>query len=186
MQIITISNLLTILRFILSPFIAKAIIHEEWRLALFLFIVAALSDVLDGYLARLWNEESFIGACLDPLADKCMVLSSFVALAFFRTDGFVIPLWFIIFFFMRELLIVVGAIYFALKGGSMGIKPTFWGKSTTFLQIVFILWLIMCSIKGWHPYKTYSFSLLFLVLFSLFSLLHYGTTTIKKTKKINS
>jgi cardiolipin synthase len=140
---------------------------------LVLFGVAAITDIGDGFFARLFNAETVFGACLDPLADKFLILSSFVALAWLRSDVFVVPWWFICFFFVREFLIIFGAVIVALRGGKTMIRPTVWGKATTFLQIIFIVWLTICFLVGWKPQKTYAFFLLFLVTFSFFSLLHY-------------
>jgi len=170
---IVLSNGLTMGRMALTPFIFYAIIHQRWRVALVLFFVAAVTDVSDGFFARRFNAETVFGACIDPLADKILILACFVALAFVRSSIFVVPPWFVLFFFLREFLIVFGAIIVALRGGKTMIKPTIWGKATTFLQIVFIVWLTVCFIVGWKPQKTYAFFLIFLVTFSFFSLLHY-------------
>ena len=170
---IIVSNGLTLARIALTPVIFFAIVHHQWRTALVLFGVAAITDIGDGFFARLFNAQTVFGACLDPLADKFLILSSFVALAWLRSDVFVIPSWFIVFFFIREFLIVLGALIVAIRGGKTMIEPTIWGKVTTFLQIIFIVWLTICFIVGWKPQKTYAFFLIFLVTFSFFSFMHY-------------
>lgn len=185
-RLFTFSNSLTISRFILCPLVVSTILNRSWFAALFLFGIASLTDFFDGFCARYFNTQSLLGACLDPLADKCLILSSFTALALLRYENFVVPLWLVFFFFLREFVIVVGTILLAIRGESLVIQPTMWGKATTALQVVFIVWLLVCFLCGWHPYKTYSFSLMFLVLFSLFSLLHYcrmGIRTARSLKK---
>lgn len=181
-RLFTISNSLTILRFVACPFVMRAIMYQQWNWALVLFGVAALTDFLDGFTARYFKTQSLLGACLDPLADKCLILSSFASLAFLNYENFIVPKWLVLFFCVRELVIVVGAVILGVRGESFVIQPSIWGKLTTLLQVVFIMWLLICFLQGWHPYKTYAFFLMFLVLFSLFSLIHYCNTGIKRAR----
>ena len=104
----TISTLFTVLRIVLTPFIVAAMAMHFWGAAFILFSIASVSDVVDGYLARSLSEQTFLGACLDPIADKFLILSCFFALAFIRSPLFTIPLWFVLLILIKELILVGG------------------------------------------------------------------------------
>jgi cardiolipin synthase len=167
-----ISNILTICRIALTPLITYELLTRQWGLALFFFIIAGFSDVLDGYLARRLNQQTPLGVYLDPIADKILILSSFWAILSIKSR-FPLPIWFVKFALVRELVIVIGAIYLLVFKEIKSIQPTIWGKLTTMFQILFIVWLITCLIAGWNPQKTYSAALLLLLTFSCFSLMDY-------------
>ncbi len=104
---LTLPTMLTIARIVLVPFIIGAMVMQHWGLAFCLFIVSSLTDMLDGTFARLLDQQTFLGACLDPIADKLLLLSVFTALAFVQSPLFSIPLWFVILVLIRELIIVL-------------------------------------------------------------------------------
>lgn len=179
---LTISTLITLGRFCLIPFIVAAMIMSAWKAAFILFCVAAVSDVLDGFLARWLNEHTFLGACLDPIVDKLLVLAVFATLAVVHTPLFAIPYWFVLLAFLKELIIVVGAlIIFAIKG-HVNIKPTRLGKTTAFLQMTFIVWLFACYFFEWLPIKTFNILLCIILLFLFSSLLQYLRIGLKQWK----
>jgi cardiolipin synthase (CMP-forming) len=180
-KIFTISNVLTILRILTIPFIAYGIIKQKWVFVFVLFGLSASTDVLDGYLARIFKERTALGAMLDPLADKIFLLAVFTALVF-SPAGLVLPLWFLIFLILRELTIVVGAFIIFCCGKKLRIQPTRWGKLTTLFQSFFIFWYIVCSFFGWLPQKTYFLVLVLLTCFSLFSLVDYIKIGYKQLK----
>lgn len=151
----TISTWLTLARIALVPIIVVAMITSQWGLAFWLFVTAAVTDVLDGNVARWRNEQTFLGACLDPIADKFLLISCFCTLAFVRTPLFSIPRWFVIFMLIKELIIVGGAYVIYLTRGSVSIEPTRLGKMTTVFQVIFIIWLFACYFFQWVPVKTY-------------------------------
>jgi cardiolipin synthase len=107
---VTLSTLFTMLRVLVAPIIVYSMVTDHWDLAFFLFLAAALSDTVDGTLARLRDEQTFLGASLDPIADKILLLSIFFTLAFVETPLFAIPLWFVLLVLAKEVLQIGGAI----------------------------------------------------------------------------
>lgn len=182
-KILTISNLLTVLRIFLTPFIVAGILGHRWVLAFILFFIAALTDLLDGYFARVLSKCTAIGASLDPIADKILLLATFAAFVVSRISGLVLPFWFLVFVAIRELIIVLGAIFLACFYEGFQIRPTIWGKATTFFQVVFVLWYFICLSFGWIPMKTYVFALIALSALSFFSLVHYIKIGAKRLRK---
>ena len=179
----TISNFLTLSRIALVPFIVIGIMYAKWFQVFLLLIIAIITDMLDGYLARKLNQFTKLGAYLDPIADKFLLFSMFAALAFVRSPSFKIPVWFVVLFFLRELTLLVGTIVMSLLKIPFEIKPSVWGKMTTFFQSTFILWIFTCYFFDWTPVRTYSITIILLALFSLFSLGQYTITGIRHLKK---
>lgn len=179
---ITVPTALTILRLVLTPCIVLAMVWQEWGAAFWLFIIASLTDLLDGFLARRWNQRTFFGACLDPLADKFLILSVFFTLAFVATPIFSIPRWFFWFVLIKELLQVFGALAIYFFKGNVEIRPTLLGKLTTVVQMCFVVWLFACSFFNWMPTKTYSMMVGLLFMLVLATLVHYGTIGYKFVK----
>jgi len=152
---ITIPTLFTLLRIILVPIIIGAMIASCWGHAFFFFLVACCTDVIDGLLARLLNEKTFLGACLDPIADKLLLITCFFTLAFVTTPLFSVPRWFVLFVVSKEVIQIVGAFIIYRLRGHLDVQPTFLGKTTTCIQMVFIMWLFACYFFCWMPIKTY-------------------------------
>lgn len=179
---ITLSTMLTLLRIALVPCIVAAMVMGLWGPAFGMFCVAAISDALDGYLARLWHEQTFLGACLDPIADKLLVLSCFFTLAFIQSPLFTIPQWFVVLVLVKELILIGGSVLFYLIKGHIDIRPTLLGKMTAVVQMCFIMWLFACYFFSWLPVKTYV-SMLAIVLVLVFaSLVQYFTIGIRQLK----
>ncbi len=170
---ITISTLFTILRIVLTPFIVAAMVWQAWGVAFVLFLIASLSDIVDGYLARTLKEKTFLGACLDPIADKFLILSCFFSLAFIQSPLFSIPLWFVLLVLIKELILVGGALLIFSIKGHIEIRPRLLGKLTTFVQMVFIVWLFACYFFKWVPIKTYYTMLGILLAMVFASLIEY-------------
>lgn len=182
---ITIPTLFTIARICITPLIIYSMVQQQWPQAFYLFLSAALSDIIDGALARLWNVRTFLGGCLDALADKFLLVSSFATLAFIKTPLFTIPQWFVLLILFKELVLIIGALVIYCINGTLEIQPTFLGKGTTFVQICFIIWFFSCYFFQWLPLKTYSFMLGVLIVLIIASLLQYifiGTTFVLKKR----
>jgi cardiolipin synthase (CMP-forming) len=165
--------LLTLFRFLLIPFICIAIVTYSWDQALLLFLVAAITDVLDGALARLINSETALGAYLDPLADKCLVLFSFWSISITHFADFTIPYWFNISLFIKELVLIFAAAYFSMLKNNIKIKPSAFGKAANFIQS---LCIIMIFFAGLYRIKINQFLnpiLFFIMIMSFVALLHY-------------
>jgi cardiolipin synthase (CMP-forming) len=174
---ITFSTMLTLMRFALIPFIVVAMIMHAWSLAFILFAIAAITDLLDGWCARWLNERTFLGAALDPIADKLLILAVFFTLAFVQSPLFTIPLWFVIIVLIKELMQVVGAVAVYHVQGHLDIRPTWLGKATMCAQTMFISWLFSCYFFNWVPLKTYYAMLtgvLSLVFFTFIDYLRIG------------
>ena len=152
---ITVSTLFTLARIVLTPCIVGAMVLHAWGVSFILFLTAALTDLLDGLVARVFDQKTFLGACLDPIADKILLLSCFSTLAFVRTPLFTIPVWFVAIVLIRELIIIVGSYSLFAYRGYIEIRPTLLGKATTAVQIMVILWLFACYFFHWLPIKTY-------------------------------
>jgi len=126
------ANLLTLLRLVLVPFVILAILHGQHTLALALFAGAALTDVLDGAVARRFGLATPVGAWFDPVADKCLLSGVFLALAGAST----VPWWLVGIIFGRDLYILAGAVTVMLLTPVRRFPPSIWGKATTLVQIV--------------------------------------------------
>ncbi len=170
---ITIPTVFTFIRFILSFVIVGTMIVGYWGSAFVLFILAASTDLIDGSLARILNEKTFLGACLDPLADKMLLLSVFCTLAFVDTPLFQIPQWFFAFVLGKEIMQVTGAVIVYSIKGQIDVRSTILGKITTVVQVGFIVWLFACYFFKWLPIKTY-YTMLGVVIIMVFaSLVQY-------------
>ncbi|MBN1549475.1 CDP-alcohol phosphatidyltransferase family protein [Candidatus Babeliales bacterium] len=180
---ITLPTMFTLLRFVLTPFIVASMVLQHWGLAFWLFVIAAVSDVLDGFLARIMNKRTFLGAALDPLADKFLIVSCFLTLTFVQSPLFGIPVWFVMFVLCKEVLHIAGAITIYLVVGELDIKPTKLGKATTLVQITFISWLFFCYFFHWLPIKTYNFMLGLLLTMVGSAFLDYTRTGIRFLKQ---
>ncbi len=126
------ANLLTLLRLVLIPFVILAILEGRHTLALALFAGAALTDLLDGAVARRFRLATPAGAWLDPVADKCLLSGVFLALAGAGT----VPWWLVVIIFGRDFYILAGAATVMLLTSVRRFPPSIWGKVSTFVQIV--------------------------------------------------
>ncbi len=125
------ANLLTTARIVATPFVIQAILHGFYTRALLLLAVAALTDFLDGAVARRFSLSSRAGAYLDPIADKLLLSGVFVALGAARLA----PWWLIFLIFGRDLYILLGAGIILALTKVRGFPPSVWGKISTFVQI---------------------------------------------------
>jgi cardiolipin synthase len=132
-SLLNLPNLITIARILLVPVMVWAIAANEMRIAFVVFLVAGLSDAVDGFLAKRFNMTSELGAYLDPLADKVLIMSIYVALGI--TDA--IPRWLVILVVSRDLLIVGGIMLAWILGNPMKVKPLWVSKLNTVAQILY-------------------------------------------------
>ncbi len=127
-------NSITIIRAILIPFFVDLMIYGYHRPALFVFLVACLTDALDGLIARMTNTQTHLGAFLDPMADKLLIVSSFITLAFLGP----VPVWLVIIVVSRDIILTLGSLVIYFTGHSLAIRPSLAGKITTFLQLTVV------------------------------------------------
>ena len=126
-------NLITLGRILLVPVIVWAIGSGQWQIAFLVFLIAGVSDAVDGFLAKRLNMTSDLGAHLDPLADKALIVSIYIALGI--TEA--IPRWLVILVVSRDILIVGGIMLAVFLGKPMKVKPVLVSKLNTAAQIVF-------------------------------------------------
>jgi cardiolipin synthase len=126
-------NLITILRILLVPLTVWLLISGAFTLAGVVFLVAGLSDAVDGFIARRFDLKTELGAYLDPIADKGLLVSIFVTLGILK----VIPAWLVILVVTRDVLIVGGVILSWVVGKPMEVHPSMVSKVNTTAQIVF-------------------------------------------------
>jgi cardiolipin synthase len=127
----TIPNALTLLRFCLIPLIVVLIQANEFRIAFYVFVIAGLTDAVDGYIARRFSQQSELGAYLDALADKLLIATSFIAL--FAAAA--LPYWLVVLVIFRDIMIV-GAVAIAwLLNNPIPIEPLLISKCNTAAQI---------------------------------------------------
>lgn len=170
---ITIPTWFTIARIALIPFIVFALLGHAWDYAFWLFALAALTDLVDGALARVLNERSFLGACLDPIADKLLVVSVFAALAYESAPSTVIPAWFVWLILAKELTLIVGACIIYFRAGSVQIKPCWLGKLSMLAQSLFVAFLFIGYFISWLPYEAIAHCILVLALLAIAALISY-------------
>jgi cardiolipin synthase (CMP-forming) len=127
-------NFITVGRLLAVPLAIWLMLTDRYSAAFWLFLAAGLSDGIDGYLARRLKARSEIGAYLDPLADKCLLVSSYVTLGY---QGH-IESWLVILVVFRDLLIIGGAILYQILTQSLTMQPLLISKLNTVLQIVLI------------------------------------------------
>lgn len=125
-------NLLTCLRVVLVLPIVWALLERQFSSALVLFAVAGVTDALDGFLARRFNWQSRLGAWLDPLADKLLLVSSFIVLAVIEA----LPWWLVLLVVIRDLVITLGAALYYWWRQQLRMQPLALGKLSTLLQVL--------------------------------------------------
>jgi cardiolipin synthase len=137
----SIPNFITLGRILLVPIIVWAIASDQMELAFAVFIIAGVSDAVDGFLAKRFNMTSELGALLDPLADKALLVSIYIALGIWGA----IPRWIVILVVSRDILIVGGVMLAWFLGEPMRLKPLLVSKLNTVAQIVFAC-LVLASL----------------------------------------
>ncbi len=137
-----IPNMLTLVRIILVPIFVILVMQGSFSYALAVFIIAGVTDGLDGFLARILSQQTDLGAYLDPLADKALIISSFVILSILE----IIPGWLAVVVISRDCIILFGVSVLFLMSVSFEIRPTYVSKVTTLLQIltVFLVLAFKC------------------------------------------
>jgi cardiolipin synthase len=136
-----IPNSLTLLRILLVPVFIGFMTYGAYGVALLVLLVAGLTDAIDGLLARRWNQQTRLGAVLDPLADKLLLTSGFITLSTLH----LIPSWLVILVVSRDVILLLGTAVAHVTGISIDVAPTFWGKGTTALQLSYVLLVILLT-----------------------------------------
>jgi len=129
------ANWLTLLRILLIPVFVTLLVYRRPGVALLVFAVAAFTDLLDGWVARRYKDESTLGAFLDPTADKLLLTASFITLTYLKA----LPFWIAAVVISRDVILVVGALLIYMLGGRIHPRPTWAGKAATFFQVLTVL-----------------------------------------------
>jgi cardiolipin synthase len=138
-------NSLTLTRILLLPFFAAALIYRDYKYALLIFAVASVTDLLDGYVARLKNQVTYFGEILDPVADKFFLITSFVLLS----NSGLTPKWLTIIVISKDLIVITGSIILYFVTNQLKVTPSIWGKYASACQFILIgLVLLSLNIKG--------------------------------------
>ena len=170
-RIITLPNLLTVFRMVLVPIFVTLLFYQRFVLALVVFVIAGITDGLDGLLARRFDQRSQLGTVLDPIADKLMLVTAFVVLSMRSVfpqpvpSHLPIPFWVTAAVISRDVFIVVGAAAINVMTGFRGFRPSWLGKLNTTVQIIAVgIIMLAASI----PYGTgYYLPTLYVVVFTL-------------------
>src|SRR5437870_9596194 len=153
----TTANRITIFRILLVPFFIVEVLSyvergEEWHryLAITAFLSASICDGVDGYIARRYNQRSELGAILDPLGDKLLVVAGIVLLSLHHEQYLPhLPLWLTATVISRDVLLLLGLVVIHFTCGKVGVKPHMIGKGATVLQMVAVCWALLKLPAGW-------------------------------------
>jgi cardiolipin synthase len=142
-QILTAPNQLTLLRMIFLPFIVINVVKHDFKWALVLFILAGMSDGLDGLLARTLHQQTLLGQYLDPIADKLLMSTMFLVLAIER----MIPWKYTVVVFSRDvsILLISGVLF--MIAGLRDFRPSIFGKANTFAQVATIFFVLLLPVE---------------------------------------
>ena len=146
-RIWTVPNQITFLRLCFLPFFLIFMSYEKYKWALLILVIAGFSDGIDGLIARRFNQHSSLGAYLDPIADKLLLSSSFVVLAFEKQLAW----WLTILVLSRDLLILTVAVVIILASGYRPFPPSIYGKATTAVQILLVFAVLLPSLIAITP-----------------------------------
>jgi cardiolipin synthase len=170
-QILTAPNQLTLLRMIFLPFIVINLVKHDFKWALALFILAGMSDGLDGLLARTLHQQTLLGQYLDPIADKLLMSTMFLVLSIER----MIPWKYTVMVFSRDVsILLIGGVLFMIAG-LRDFRPSIFGKANTFAQVAAIFFVLLLPIEPvrwvWIARTTF---LRATFIFTILSAVHYA------------
>jgi cardiolipin synthase len=146
--ILTTANQLTILRIVFVPVFITLLAYQQIGWALSIFVVAGITDVLDGVIARRFGQKTSIGAVLDPLADKLLMTASILILSLPQMEFLnTIPRWLMIIVICRDFFILLVSLIIVLMVGWRVFRPTAYGKASTVLQVLTVLAVLYTNWK---------------------------------------
>jgi cardiolipin synthase (CMP-forming) len=170
-QILTAPNQLTLLRMIFLPFIVINLVKHDFKWALALFVLAGMSDGLDGLLARTLHQQTLLGQYLDPIADKLLMSTMFLVLSIER----MIPWKYTVVVFSRDISILMISGVLFMIAGLRNFRPSIFGKANTFAQVAAIFFVLLLLVEParwvWIASKTF---LSATFLFTIVSAVHYA------------
>ncbi len=137
-------NYITLIRVVLIPFFINLMIYGYYRSALLVFLIACVTDALDGLIARLTQKKTELGAFLDPMADKLLIVSAFVTLVLLGK----LPVWLVIIVVSRDVILTLGGLVIYFTTQALRIKPSLIGKATTLLQLAVVTLSLLLMTYG--------------------------------------
>lgn len=156
------------MRIVLIPLFVTSVIYMRYDYALYLFIFAALTDMFDGLFARMKNQRTAFGSFMDPLADKFLLVTSFIVFSIYG----LIPKWLTITIISRDLIVVTGWVVIYLTTHKAEVQPLLEGKIAIALQLILICYVLLDvnipSVPDIHKYLIWATA-----LFTIMSALHY-------------
>ncbi|MHB1052671.1 MAG: CDP-alcohol phosphatidyltransferase family protein [Thiobacillus sp.] len=160
-RVLHLPNIITLLRLAAVPVIAWLILQQRWEAACWLFLAAAVSDGIDGLLARWLNQMTQLGAALDTVADKALGVVTLVML----TQAGAIPLWVTLAILVRDSIIVLGALSYRGLAGHLEIHPTWLGKTHVFAEFALLALVLADLGKIWvvEPWLNVLFAAVFVI-----------------------
>lgn len=165
----SIPNLITLARILLVPVLVWTIISGEMRVAFLLFVAAGISDAVDGFLAKRFGMATELGAYLDPLADKVLIVSIYVALGITGA----MPTWLVILVVSRDIMIVGAVLLSWLVGQPVEIKPLLVSKLNTAAQIAFAMLKLAALASGIDAEPFLTLTMAIVVVLTLLSIGFY-------------
>ena len=176
-RIWTVPNQITLLRLGFLPFFLILIAYDHYRSALLVLVIAGLSDGIDGLLARSLNQRSALGAYLDPIADKLLLSSSFIILAFKKQLAW----WLTILVLSRDVLILIVAVVILLVSGYRPFPPSIYGKLTTASEIILVFLVVLgAAYPNYHGGVLIQLLIYAVTALSIVSGFHYSFTTARR------
>lgn len=159
-----IPNSITLARLLLVPVLILVLKNENYQLALLIFLVAGISDALDGYIAKKYNFVSHFGAVLDPVADKLLLVSAYIMLAIIGQ----VPFWLVLAIVTRDLFIVGGYMVVTSLMGAVTMNPSLLSKLNTLMQILLVIAILAEKAAG-QDYQLFMTVLIYIVLITTIS-----------------
>ena len=163
-------NALTLIRILLIPLFVILLISKSFQVALIIFVIAGITDALDGFIARIWHHHTDLGSYLDPIADKLLLASAFVTLAILH----IIPSWLTVIVISRDILIALGFWVLTMTNHKPKVEPRYTSKITTVFQILTIIWaLLSVSVLHWRFESLFPIFIRLTAFFTILSGVHY-------------
>lgn len=144
-------NLLSLFRLLLTGFFVVSIVYDRYMLALLFFVLQSVSDMLDGFLARIMGQKTPLGAYLDPMADKVMLASSYIVLLY---KG-LIPLWLVLIVLLRDIVITLGFWVLVRLSPKRQPRPTLISKTATVFQMLTVVYVLWSASGPWNLFFFY-------------------------------
>jgi cardiolipin synthase len=161
-------NALTLIRILLIPLFVILLISKSFDTALIIFIIAGITDALDGFIAKIWHQRTELGSYLDPIADKLLLASAFVTLAILH----IIPSWLTVIVMSRDVIIALGFWVLTMTDHKPTVEPRYTSKITTVLQILTVIWALFSG-RPWRLGFLFPYFIGLTAFFTMLSGVHY-------------